>query len=293
MRPTVHLIDASPYIFRAFFALRQPIAAPDGRDVSAVYGFAGFLVRFLREETPTHLAVAFDRSLTTSFRNDFFPAYKANRPLPPDDLVAQLDDCERVAAALGATVLGDTRYEADDFLATLAARVRAEADTVVVSNDKDLAQLVGSGVTWFDFARGVRYDAAAVEEKFGVPPARIPDLLGLAGDAVDNIPGVRGVGAKTAVALVQALGPIEAIYADLDAVAKLPIRGAASVRERLARHRDDALLSKRLATAATDAPTDVGLNDLRLAGADPALVDPLFERLGFAGIRARIPNLQG
>ncbi|MDH3592386.1 MAG: exodeoxyribonuclease IX [Planctomycetota bacterium] len=286
----VHLIDASPYIFRAYFALREPIRDPAGRDVSAIYGFLGFLVRFLREQEPTHLALGFDKSLTTSFRNEIYPAYKAQRPLPPPDLVAQLEDCERVATAMGVRVFQDIRYEADDFLATLAAQLNAPC--TVVSNDKDLAQLVSERVTWFDFAKDLRYDIDGVVAKFGVRPDQIPDFLGLAGDSVDNIPGVKGVGQKTAVALLNHFGTLEALYERLEEVPGLAIRGAKSVRDKLARDKDNAFLSKTLATAATDAPARVTLDDLRWDGAVREKLDPLLDTLGFGRIRDRIARWQ-
>ena len=286
---TVHLVDASPYVFRAYFALPDSITGPDGRPVNAVRGFADFLVRLVAEESPTHLGVAFDESLTTSFRNDFFPDYKAQRALPPPELEAQLEACREMAEALGAATYADERFEADDLIATLVAQLReAGHGAVVVSNDKDLAQLVSDDVAWLDFARGTRYTPAGVEEKFGVRPDQIADLLGLAGDSVDNIPGVKGVGKKTAVALLRALGNIEGIYELLDEVADLPIRGAGSVRTRLEADRENAFLSKRLATTSTDAPAPLDLEALRYTGPDVAALDPLLARLGLEGMRGRM-----
>jgi 5'-3' exonuclease len=286
---TVYLIDASPYVFRAYFSLPDSIAAPDGRPVNAVYGFASFLLKLIDEESPTHLGIAFDGSLTTSFRNDLLPGYKASRPLPPPELEAQLDACREVAAALGAATFIDDRYEADDLIGTLCRRlVAAGHRAVVVTSDKDLAQLVGERVTLYDYGKGERLGPAEVEARFGVRPEQIPDLLGLAGDPVDDIPGVAGVGKKTAAALLGAMGDLPAVYERLDEVPGLPIRGAASLAARLGEARDIALLSRRLATVADDAPADAGLDDLAYAGADRAAVEPLFERLGFGRIRDRI-----
>ena len=179
---TVHLVDASPYIFRGYFSIPSSFQNPAGQPVNAVYGFAQFL-RKLREVEPiTHLALAFDRSLDTSFRNRIYPEYKAQREKPPAELEAQLQACERLGEALGVPALAHLEYEADDFVATLCrCFVEDGCQVVVVSNDKDLAQLVEEGVTFFDFAKDERYDVDAVIEKFGVRPEQIVDYLGLAG----------------------------------------------------------------------------------------------------------------
>ena len=281
---TAYLVDASPYIFRSYFSLPETITDPAGRSVAAVYGFAGFLIRLIQEEAPSHLAIAFDGSLTTSFRNEIYPDYKANRDLPPPELEAQLDDCRELAAAFGAATFIDRRFEADDLIATLGrGLVAAGHRVVVVSSDKDLCQLVGDRVTMFDFARGERYDAARVRRKFGVRPRQIPDFLGLAGDPVDNIPGIRGVGKKTAAALLAEFADLEALYEDLDRVAELPLRGARAVAARLDSGREDAFLSRRLARLAEDASAAARLEGLALHGADRKLVERLFARLGFQG----------
>lgn len=285
----VYLVDASPYIFRAHFSLPSSLVDPAGRPVGATYGFATFLLKLIDQETPTHLAVAFDRSLTTSFRNEIYPAYKGGRQPPPPELVAQLDDCLEMAEALGAAVFVDDSYEADDLIGTLVTRIAAAKQAaVIVSSDKDLAQLVSSRVTLFDFARNSRLGVAEVRAKFGVDPGQIVDLLALAGDSVDNIPGVSGVGQKTAVRLLCELGDLEALYRRLDEVEKLPIRGAVSVRAKLEKSQEEALLSQRLATIARDAPVHAELEDLRFVGADRQRVDDVFARLGFNSIRERI-----
>jgi 5'-3' exonuclease len=250
-----------------------------------VRGFFDFLCRLVREEAPTHLAVAFDGSLTTSFRNDFFPAYKSGRPAPPADLERQLALCAEVAAAFGARTFVDPRFEADDLIAALAR----DRDAVVVTSDKDLAQLVSERVTLLDFAKARRYGPAEVQERFGVAPARIPDLLALTGDKVDAIPGVKGVGAKTAVALLSRFGDLETLYARLDEVAALPLRGAAGLARRLAEGKETAFLSKRLATLAPEAPARATLDELRYGGADPDRLPSLLERLGLAGLRDGVP----
>ena len=287
---TVHLVDASPYIFRAHFSLPESIKTPQGDRAGATYGFASFLLKLAADERPTHLAVAFDRNLNGSFRNDEYPAYKAQRQDPPPELVAQIDTCLEVAQALGAATFIDERYEADDLIATILARLTPQGHGgVIVTSDKDLAQLVSDRVSLLDFAQETRYTPETIREKFGVRPDQITDLLALAGDPVDNIPGVPGIGRKTAAEILAAYDHLEEVYARLDEIPASRLRAAKSLASKLREHRDLAFLSKRLATVATDAPVPRGLRlqDLAYRGADMAVVEPLFERLGFKKITER------
>jgi 5'-3' exonuclease len=277
----LYLIDALPYVFRAYFAIRD-LRSPQGQPVNAVYGFTAFLLQLLRREPLTHIGVAFDESLTSSFRNAFFPAYKANRELPPQDLAWQLECCQAVARALGLQVFVDHQYEADDLIGTLARQATAQGmEVVVVSSDKDLMQLVTPQVTFYDAAKDRRLDVAGVRAHLGVRPEQIPDLLGLQGDAVDNIPGVKGIGSKTALALLQTFATLEALYADLARVETLPLRQAKTLRQKLAAGREAAFLSKRLATIALDAPAVYDPDTLRYSGGITSEVTSLFETLGF------------
>jgi 5'-3' exonuclease len=286
----VHLVDASPLVFRAFFSLPASIRTPDGRPANAVRGFATTLLRLLADEDVSHLGVAFDESLTTSFRNEIHAGYKADRELPPPELEAQLRDCRAFVEALGAPAFVHERYEADDLIATIWSRLRAEGHrVVVVSPDKDLCQLVDEGTVLLDLAAGRRHGPAEVRERLGVRPDQVLDLLALAGDPVDSIPGVPGIGRKTAAALLAGLGDLDAIYADLERVEGLPLRGAASVRRKLEAGRDRALLSRRLAALAHDAPAHASLDDLRLLGAEPSVLEPLLDDLGLQGLRDRVP----
>jgi 5'-3' exonuclease len=287
----IHLVDASPYIFRAHHSLPGSIKTPAGEPAAATYGFASFLLKLVADEHPTHLAVCFDRNLNGSFRNDEYPAYKAQREDPPPELVAQIDSCVEVAAALGAAPFIDPRYEADDLIGTLLARLTPHGHGgVIVTSDKDLAQLVSNSVSLLDFAKETRYTPATIQEKFGVRPDQITDLLALAGDPVDNIPGVPGIGKKTAAELLAAYGHLEDVYARLDELSSSKLRGARSIAAKLQEHRDLAFLSKRLATVAADAPIPkkVGLDDLAYRGADRSAVEPLFDRLGFKRMKERI-----
>ena len=293
MRPvaTAYLIDASPYIFRAHFSLPSSIKTPDGRPIAASYGFTSFLLKLIADEKPTHLAVAFDRSLNTSFRNEIYPAYKEQRDLPPPELEAQLDACEEIAAAIGAATFIDNRYEADDLIGALCAGLEtAGHSAVIVTSDKDLAQLVTERTTLLDFGKGLRLDAAAVREKFGVRPEQMTDYLGLAGDTVDNIPGVKGIGPKSAAELLQRYGSLEGIYERLDELSRSNVRGAKSLHAKLVASREIAFLSKHLATVAHEVPgVKANLKSLEYRGADPAKVDAVFGRMGFNKIRERVP----
>lgn len=289
---TVHLIDASPYIFRSYFSVPASVVDRDGNAANAVHGFTTFLLRFLEEQSPTHVFVAFDQSLTTSFRNEIYPEYKAQRDLPPPELEAQQDDCLAMTEAMGFAAAASERFEADDLIATALAKCRAPGlDFVVVSPDKDLAQLVAADVRLFDFAKDQWYDAAGVERKFGVRPDQIVDFLALAGDAVDNIPGVKGVGPKTAAALLSELGSLDGIYANLDAVEALGIRGARSTRRKLEESEPLARLSRTLATVSIEAPLGVSLKSLERHPPDKARLDALLGRLGFEGLRRRIDEM--
>ncbi|MEM1178215.1 MAG: 5'-3' exonuclease H3TH domain-containing protein [Acidobacteriota bacterium] len=287
----IHLVDSSPYIFRAFFSIPPSVKAPDGIPANAIYGFGGFLLKLLEDEAVSHIALAFDRSLTTSFRNDIFPEYKAQRELPPPELEAQLNGCEELGQALGLATFSSTRYEAEDLLGTLLgplAQEAPDAHRVLVSSDKDLAQLVDGRTELFDLAKDVRYDAAGVREKFGVEPSQIADYLALAGDSVDNIPGVPGIGKKTAAALLAHRQDLEALLADAAGVADLPIRGAKSLAKKLTEHADVARLSKRLAVIADDAPARAEVADLAVRPVDFDRFGALTERWGFTRFAQRV-----
>lgn len=293
MRPvaTAYLIDASPYIFRAHFSLPSSIKTPDGRPIAASYGFTSFLLKLIADEKPTHLVTAFDRNLNSSFRNETYPAYKEQRDPPPPEIEAQIDGCMEIAAAIGAATYIDDRYEADDLIGALCTGLeKAGHGAVIVTSDKDLAQLVTERTTLLDFGKGLRLDAAAVLEKFGVRPDQMTDYLGLAGDTVDNIPGVKGIGPKSAAELLQNYGSLEGIYERLDELPWSKIRGAKSLHAKLVASREIAFLSKQLATVAHEVPgVKADLKALEYRGADPAKVDELFGRLGFNRIRERVP----
>ncbi|MDT0618780.1 5'-3' exonuclease H3TH domain-containing protein [Salinisphaera sp. P385] len=287
------LVDASVYIFRAWFSLPATMTGPDGEPVNAAYGFADFLAGLLGETQPTHAAIAFDESLDSSFRNEIDPDYKANREPAPPSLKAQITVCMALCRALGLATLSSPRYEADDLIGTLAARARQQGRAVtIVSTDKDLAQLLVDGDCLYDYARGARLDPAAIIERFGVRCAQMPDYLGLVGDAVDNIPGVAGIGAKTAAALLADGRDLDSLYANLDAVAAMPIRGATAARRKLEAGREAAFRSRELARIVTDVPLDVGPEDIRWEGTDTAALVEWCDQLGLGSrLRQRLTDL--
>ncbi len=287
--PTIHLIDASLYVFRAWHSMPAEFHDVDGAPVNAVYGYTRFLCYFLERARPTHAAVAFDESLTTSFRNDLFPAYKANRELPPAELVAQFDYCKRLTAAFGLSVLRHAHYEADDLIGSVAVRLRPQGfRAVIVSADKDFGQVLAADDEQWDFGRNERWDAAGVRQRLGVRPEQVADFLALTGDAVDNIPGVPGIGAKTAAALLGHFGSLEALLARLEEVPYLRLRGAAQAYARLKQYREQARLSRRLAAIAFDAPVPDAAEALRWAAPDFAELGTLLDRLRFGPLtRAR------
>lgn len=265
MTPVIHLVDASPYLFRAWFSLPKSIVDGVGRPNNAVYGFAQFLKKYIADERPTHMAVAFDRHFNGSFRNEFYPPYKAHREASPPELEAQVDPALAATEAMGIATFIDERYEADDLIATILHQLRdAKPRAVIVTSDKDLAQLVTDRITLCDPARNQRFDAAAVEEKFGVKPSQITDFLGLAGDAVDNIPGVRGIGPKTAAQLLQKYGSIEGIYEAVPKMKQSRAKSDLTLANKLAEDVALAGLSKRLATVAVDAPLEVTVDALKI-----------------------------
>jgi len=268
--------------------------ALDGTPCHAAFGFASTLLRMFAQWQPSHFACAFDAAMT-SFRNAQEPGYKAGRTEAPADLAPQFALCVEVAEALGVPALSVPDFEADDVIATIAEAVLAAGDrVVVVSADKDLAQLVredGSAVLC-DFARDRSFDADGVRGRFGVAPAQIPDFLALVGDAVDNLPGVPGIGPKTAAQLLAKFGRIEDVPGEASAWRDAGVRGAASLAERFAASREAALRIRGLATVRRDVPDmALGADALVWSGPDRERSQQLFERLGWQGIARRVSAL--
>ena len=278
----VYLIDASVYVFRAWFSVPDDMTDGDGNPVNALYGFTRFLADFLEYVSPDQVAVAFDESLASSFRNTIYPDYKANRDPAPPELERQFRQCRRMARALGLREAASDVYEADDIIGTLAIDARSHGvPCTIVSRDKDLTQLLSPGDTFWDFAGNRRLGYDDIPETFGVFPEQIADLLALAGDAVDNIPGVPGVGRKTAAALLTHFGSLDVVYANLDQVASVPVRGAKTLGDRLAAHRDIAMISRELTRIPTDVPLDFDATDLHRRAPELGALNHLCDEAGF------------
>lgn len=276
-RPRLLLIDGYHTIFRAFFAIRE-LANSRGEPTNAVFGFVQILRKLLRDEQPELVGVAFDLGEPTA-RSDKFADYKANRAPTPDELKAQVPYIRRVIEAFRIPLIELESHEADDVMGTLSRRaVAAGYDVMLVSADKDLLQLVGPGVTLFHTGRNRIYDAAAVEEEWGVPPERVPDVLALMGDAVDNVPGVPGIGEKGARQLVAQYGTVENL---LEHAGELSRK---AYREGLLEHRADALLSKELTTIHTDLPIEFEPERLQAEPPDTDALRQLYSELEFRGL---------
>jgi 5'-3' exonuclease len=278
----VYLIDASVYIFRAWFSMPDQFADSAGRPTNAVYGFARFLCELLEQTRATRIAVAFDESLTTSFRNEIYPAYKANREPAPEALQQQFAWCKDLARHAGLPVYADGRFEADDLIASLAGHCRTRQQAIcVVSGDKDLAQLVGEGDSWWDFARRRRLDQAGVLNHFGVRPDQIAEFLALTGDPVDNIRGVPGIGPKTACALLAHFGSLDQLFDRLDEIPFLTLRGARTLPAKLKAHEADARLALRLTRLAADIESLREAPRIHRNRGNKDALDALLDGLGF------------
>lgn len=281
----LHLLDGTYELFRSHFGAPSRLS-PDGREVAATVGVVETVLSLLRRRDVTHLGVAFD-SVVESFRNDLFPGYKSSAGVPAE-LLAQFGLVERAVAATGVVVWGMVEWEADDALATAAARWKDAVDQVVIlSPDKDLRQCVdGSRVVCLDRRRDELADEAAVLARFGVPPLSIPDYLALVGDSADGIPGLPGWGAASTAAVLARYRYLEAIPAD-PARWEVAVRGAAKLAATLAGRRDDALFYRTLATLRTDVPLPEDLADLEWRGAPRDEFLSICDELGVTGLRER------
>lgn len=283
--PTVYLVDASVYIFRAWFSMPDDFVNAMGEPTNAVYGFTGFLCNLLEQTASEHVAVAFDVSLSTGFRNEIYPEYKANRDPAPEELKRQFGWARSVAEAMGLSCYADPRYEADDLIGTLATYWSERQHPVcVVTADKDLAQLVGDRDHWWDFSRNRKLNAGQLHEKFGVRPRQMADYLALTGDSVDNIPGIPGVGPKTASLLLGHFGDLDSIYERLDEVPALKIRGAKSLHKKLSDHRGAAELARQLTVIDTGVESALASPELTRSETDTAALNRLFDELSFGGM---------
>ncbi len=281
----LHVVDATFELFRAYFAMPSE-KSPEGQEIGATRGLVSSMLALLHEPDVTHIGAATDH-VVESFRNDLFPGYKTGEGIEPD-LWSQFPLAEEALQAVGITLWPMVEFEADDALATAAARFADEVgEVVILSPDKDLAQCVrGDHVVCFDRLRKRRYDEAGVIEKFGVEPRSIPDYLALTGDTADGIPGLQGWGAKSAATVLREYVRLEEIPEDPDEWS-VKVRGAARLSATLNRQRDDALLYKRLATLRTDANVTKRLSDLQWRGVPRRRFNDLCDQLGLGRLRDR------
>ncbi|HKJ18468.1 MAG TPA: 5'-3' exonuclease H3TH domain-containing protein [Xanthomonadales bacterium] len=288
--PPVYLVDASVYIFRAWFSMPDEFLNPAGQPTNAVYGFSGFLCSLLEQTNASHVGVAFDESLTTNYRTAIYPDYKANRDPAPEELKRQFAWARGVAEAMGLKCYADPEYEADDIIGTLSEHWRGQGHPVcVVTSDKDLTQLVREGDYWWDFSRNQKLSPAGIKDKFGVTPEQIADYLALVGDSVDNIPGVPGVGPKSATALLEHFGNLDSIFERLAEVEHLSVRGAKSLMKKLNDHRDAAELARSLTGIHLQVPCALEEPDILRSDTDEAALHQLFDQLAFGNmLRQRI-----
>ena len=287
-RPPLYLVDASLYVFRAWHSMPDQFHDADGWPTNAVHGFARFLLELLEQERPKHITIAFDEALDSCFRNKLYPAYKANRDPAPEELKRQFTHCKALCAALGLNVLAHAEYEADDLIGSALHSARPRGFRgVIVSADKDMSQLLMEADEQWDFARGLRWGMAGVKARHGVEATQIADYLALTGDAVDNIPGVTGIGAKSAAILLAHFGSLDTLLTRIDEVAFLRLRGAAQMAVRLREQREHALLWRQLATIALDAPVDGAEPDFVRAGVDAGMLEGLSESLRFGPMTRR------
>ena len=275
------LVDGSGFLFRAFHALPL-LTRSDGTPVNAVLGFTNMLLKLLDDLQATHVAVIFD-SARESFRNEIFPDYKANRPATPDELIPQFPLVRDATRAFKVACIERPGFEADDLIATYTRRAEAEGfDVMIVSSDKDLMQLVSERVSMFDAIKNRRIGPAEVKEKFGVGPERVVDVQALAGDSTDNVPGVPGIGVKTAAQLIQAYGDLDTLLTRASEI-KQPKR-----RQSLIDFADQARLSRELVRLWDKVPTDVTMPQLRRQRPDPSQLLAFLDEQGFRAIMAKV-----
>jgi DNA polymerase I len=283
----VYFIDASFFVFRAYHSMPPDMVDADGNATHALYGFARFLSDILETVRPERIGVAFDITLRgeTSFRNGIYPAYKANRESPPADLERQFALCREFCRHMGVAEYASSHYEADDIIGTLAARSRAAGlRNVLVTRDKDLSQLIRDGDVFWDYSDNARYHYHEIGPRFGAVPELIADFLALTGDSVDNIPGVPGVGKKTAALLFNAFGSLDELYENLHRIPELKLRGGAAVAAKLLAHKEAAYLARRLTGIVCDMPLDASLDDLKPREQDSGKLGCFFDTHGFGNI---------
>jgi DNA polymerase-1 len=289
--PPLVLVDGSSYLFRAFHGL-PPLTNSKGQDTGAIYGVVNMLRSLVKDYKPTHMAVVFDAKGKT-FRDDMYAEYKANRPPMPDELRSQIEPLHTIVKAMGFPMIVESGVEADDVIGTLAKQATEQGiECVISTGDKDMAQLVSEHVTLINTMTRTAMDIDGVVEKFGVPAELIIDFLALKGDKVDNIPGVPGVGDKSAVAMLNGIGGVHAIYENLDKIATLDFRGAKTMAAKMEEHKEQALISYQLATIACDLTLEYEPNTLQMGEMDKLQLKKLFAELEFKKWLAEVSDEQ-
>jgi 5'-3' exonuclease len=279
------LIDASIYIFRSYFTRTESWHSSDTQlPTHAVYGFTRFLIDILTKTNPKHIFCAFDESLTTGFRYHLCPSYKSNRELPDEGLAFQINACRQVCRVLGVAEMASEVYEADDLIGSMVSRSRKRGiQSVIVSRDKDLMQLVGAQELYWDFGKSLPKTNKQLSEKLMIGCDQMSDYFALVGDKSDSISGVPGVGGKTAIQLLGFFPNIEAILQHRDQLQDLPIRGAKQLADKLSKSEKQLRLSKRLATIVTDTDITASLRSLNWRGVHCDAFELFCQEMGFTG----------
>ena len=278
----IYLIDGSSYIYRAYHAMGG-LSNSKGFPTGAILGFCNMLAKTMKDRSPTRIAVVFD-ARGPNFRHEMYPAYKANRPATPEDLRLQIPKIHEIVEAYRIPSIAIPGFEADDVIATLSREAKEKGwQVVIVSGDKDLTQLVGGGIVMWDPQRDVLYDPEGVAKKFGVPPELILDYMSLVGDASDNIPGVPGIGPKTAGNLIQQFGSLEGVYSNLENISQK------KVKDNLEKNKEMALLSRKLVSLSDHVPVELKLEDLVILEQDSEKLREIFRELEFKKLMEELP----
>lgn len=282
----LYLVDVSSMFFRAFYAIR-PLTSPAGVPVNAVYGFLSMISKLMKDEKPEYLVFCYDRK-EPSFRHEMYDQYKAHRSEMPEDLGVQIPYIKRLAEVMGIPSLEVPSFEADDIIGTLTKYGRRQGmDVVIVSGDKDFAQLIEPGVVLYDTMKDIKYDSEGAFNKWGVRPDQFIDFLAILGDSVDNVPGVKGVGEKGAIKLLEQFKHLEDIYENIDKVE------SKSVREKLIASKDNAVISKKLVIISTDIPIDENLDTYKLRPWHKDELRALLRELNFKTFEKNLLGLEG
>lgn len=287
-RPILYLLDGSSYIYRAYFALPH-LSNSSGIPTNATLGFTNMLLKILKDKQPEYLAVIFDAKGPT-FRHEIYESYKITRPVMPYNLSSQIPYIRDIIDGLNIALLESEGYEADDIIATICKEIEGkEYEAMVITGDKDLLQLVSEKVSIWDSMRNKISDLTAVRERFGTEPHKIPDIMGLTGDSIDNIPGVPGIGKKTASRLIKEFQSIENLMKNIDKIANEKLKA------NLLKYRDQAILSRKLVTLDSKVPLDWEFEDFRLRPPDTVKLRRLFKELEFTRLLKEIEpeDIQG